>query len=169
MLLTSKQRTKAGCDLRDERQRSPGLVKYRRNRSIYLWLGLQGRIAVVMSKSIQNRIVIVRCSIQKLVAHRWRPENLFPALRVLVDVLSKRGQWIGFWVPKATTYTERMSSDNASRSSAGQYSAETRDGTAVKSDECSWIRTDKTRAGLKMNIVCCIWAFFTCARPGRDE
>lgn len=72
--------------------------------SPYLWLGLEGGIPVVMSKSIHHRIVIVSCSIQKLAAHRWRPEHLFPPSRILVDVLPKRGQWIGFWVPETATY-----------------------------------------------------------------
>lgn len=44
-----------------------------------------------------------------------------------------------------------------------------KNGTVAKNDKRYRRRTDEARAGLKMNIICCVWAFFTCTRPGRDE
>lgn len=57
----------------------------------YLGLGLECRVSVVMSKGFNNRVIVVGCSIEKFTAHRRCPKNLLPALRILVNVLSKRG------------------------------------------------------------------------------
>lgn len=78
----------------------------------YLGLGFEGRFPVVMSESLDNRVVVVGRSVQKFTAHRRRPEHLFPALRVLVDVFSKQCQRLSLWVPETTAYTRHMSFDS---------------------------------------------------------
>jgi hypothetical protein len=59
-----------------------------------------------MSESFHDRILIIRHSIQKLAAHRRRPKNFLPAMRILVDILSERCQRFSLWVPEAAAYTQ---------------------------------------------------------------
>jgi hypothetical protein len=61
-----------------------------------------------MSKSLHNRIVIIRRSVQKLATHRRRPKNVLPLTCIRVNVLSKCRQWISLWVPETATYTSRI-------------------------------------------------------------
>lgn len=60
-----------------------------------------------MSKGFHNGVVIVGRSIQKLAAHRRRPEHFLPALCILVDVLPEHGQRVGLWIPETTAYTDQ--------------------------------------------------------------
>lgn len=75
--------------------------------SSYPWLSLERRLPVVMSKGFHNRVLIVRCSAEKLAPHARRAEHLLPATCVHVDVLSDHRKGVGFWVPEAAAYTTR--------------------------------------------------------------
>lgn len=66
--------------------------RWQKKRNVsYLRLRLESRTSVMMSEGFHNRVVIVRCSVEKFTAHCWSPKNLLPPLRILVDVLSKHG------------------------------------------------------------------------------
>jgi hypothetical protein len=60
-----------------------------------------------MSKRLHDRIVVIGRFVQKLAAQGRRPKNLLPLTRILINVLSKRRQWISLWVPEAAAYTSR--------------------------------------------------------------
>lgn len=59
------------------------------------------------SKGFHDRVFIIRHSVQKLAAHRRRPENFLPAMCILVDILSEQCQRFSLRVPETAAYTDR--------------------------------------------------------------
>lgn len=137
-----------------------GKLAKKRNTS-YLGLGLESRVPVMMSKGFHNSAVIVGRSVKKFTSHRRCPENLLPALRILVDVLPKHGQLVSLRVPEPTTYRKRHMSLIRDKNGEGH--------NRERVHRVSGRRTDKARTRLEVDIVRSIWTLFTCARPGHDE